>query len=242
MAQETSKLYDISMYLIDIRGHGHSQGPRGDTSSRTQVWDDIDTVIDFVTAQHPNIPILLAGHSAGCGLIINYLAQKKEDNVDGYIFLAPFFGSDSGTTKEEIDPSKQFVKPKKWALIAYALSGGQLFSHTPAIFFNAPEWLGKPDPLILSHYTCAMAMAMFPYNAKEIVSKITKPYALFIGREDERLDATKVMVYQEYFQNKNRLTARIIPDTDHRSILLEAPLLFEEAWKKFSQQEQGTSH
>jgi acylglycerol lipase len=64
MAQETSQHYHMAVYLFDIRGHGHSQGPRGDTPSAQHVWDDIDVVLNFVKKQYPHLPLLLAGHSS----------------------------------------------------------------------------------------------------------------------------------------------------------------------------------
>jgi len=237
MAQETCTQHNLGVYLIDVRGHGNSHGPRGDAPSSGHVWDDIDNVLNFVTTKHPGLPVFIAGHSAGSGLILNYLAKGKEPKVDGYIFLAPLLGDDSGTVKKNVDTSKQLIsKPNILALITHAISGGILFAHTPAVFFNSKDWTEKPDPLMLSYYTCSMVMAMFPRNTKKTLSKITKPYALFIGQDDERFDAEKVMAYQKYLKNKNKLAARIIPKADHRSIILEASALFEEAWLEFSNQ------
>src|SRR5205807_1814406 len=167
------------VYLFDIRGHGRSEGPRGDAPSSKQVFDDVDTACDFVRKQHPGCPLYLAGHSSGAGLLINYAANSKKQNVDGYIFLAPFLGSDAGTDIKYEEKEKDFVhKAKGWALIGHALSKGVLFAHTPAVFFNYSA-LQKNDPLLLSYYTCAMAFAVFPHNAKELLTKISAPCALF---------------------------------------------------------------
>lgn len=77
MAQETSFNHNMAVYLFDIRGHGHSQGVRGDAPSPLHVWNDIDVAMDFVKKKHVGIPVFLAGHSSGCGLIINYISQTK---------------------------------------------------------------------------------------------------------------------------------------------------------------------
>lgn len=234
MAQETSQQQVMGVYLFDIRGHGYSQGERGDAPSSQQVWDDVDSAINFVKAKHPNVPVLLAGHSSGAGLLINYAAQAKDQKAASYIFLAPFLGSDSGTDIKYTDPEKEFVtKAKIWALIGYALTGGWLFAHTPAIFFNYSD-INKTDTLMCSYYTCAMAMAIFPRDAKDILAKIMQPCALFIGQDDERFDPVKVLAFQEFLQNKNQSVADIVPDANHLSIVLKAPQLFKKVIENLS--------
>ena len=228
MGDESAKRHAFAMYLFDIRGHGHSTGARGDAPSSKQVWDDIDAAFDFVKKKHPNLPIFLAGHSSGAGLIINYGAHTQEQKADGYIFIAPFLGTDAGTDIKYPEPEKAFVsKARGWALIGHGLSKGALFAHTPAVFFNYSD-LQKSDPLLLSYYTSAMSFAVFPHNVKELISKINKPCALFIGKQDERFDPAKVVAYKEFFQNKEKAIAKIVPDANHLSIVLQAPSLFDE--------------
>jgi pimeloyl-ACP methyl ester carboxylesterase len=112
-----------------------------------------------------------------------------------------------------------------WALITHALTGGWLFAHTPAVFFNYAS-VNKTNPLMLAYYTCAMAAAVFPRDAKSILTNISKPCGLFIGQNDERFDPSKVIAYQEFLHNKQS-TAAIIPEANHLSIVLKAPALFE---------------
>lgn len=65
MAREASERYAIAVYLFDIRGHGHSQGSRGDAPSPQHLWRDIDVAFDMVTKENSEMPIMLAGHSSG---------------------------------------------------------------------------------------------------------------------------------------------------------------------------------
>ena len=232
MAQQTAYNYNMGGYLFDIRGHGHSEGTRGDATSSKRVLDDITDTINFIVAKYPKIPLLLAGHSSGAGLILNYLAQTKECRANGCIFLAPFLGVDAKKDIEYHEQKKQFVnKVHVWALVMHSLSGGRLFKHIPAVYFNYGE-LNKKDPLLLHYYTCAMATAVFPRNVKATLAKCQQPCAFFIGEEDELFEPDKIIAYREYCANRH-LVARIIPDANHLSIVIKAPELFAEAFAKF---------
>src|SRR5690606_28297256 len=94
MAQQLCEHYNIGTYLFDIRGHGNSQGERGDAPSTEQVWQDISTAINFVSQKHKKSTVFLGGHSSGAGLILNYSGWAKHQNVSGYLLIAPLLGSD----------------------------------------------------------------------------------------------------------------------------------------------------
>jgi acylglycerol lipase len=70
LAQGLQEFYNIGVYQPDIRGHGESQGKRGDAPNSEQVWQDINTIINYVTMEHPNTQIYLGGHSSGAGLVV----------------------------------------------------------------------------------------------------------------------------------------------------------------------------
>lgn len=89
---------------------------------------------------------------------------------------------------------------------------------------------------MLSYYTSAMSSAIFPNNAKNVFTKITKPCALFIGQEDELFDPIKVAAYGNYLQNQKQSVSRVVSNTNHLSIVLQAPFLFEEFWSKITVQ------
>jgi acylglycerol lipase len=63
VAKGLSEKYHTAVYLSDIRGHGNSGGPRGDTPSIKQVWNDLTLLIKTVRKDNPEIPLYLGGHS-----------------------------------------------------------------------------------------------------------------------------------------------------------------------------------
>jgi len=228
MAEQLNNNYDIATYLFDIRGHGNSQGPRGDATSTEQVFHDITSAIDFVSHKHPNCPIFLGGHSSGAGLIINYNDWNNNPKINGSLLLAPFLGPQSKTAYEHNDPSRRFIKHVRFIpLILHALSNGLFFAHTPVIFFNYPVSEKEKDHYLLEYYTNTMAQATTPYDAKKSFTNLNNPYCLLIGELDEQFIPKKVISFKQFAKqtiNDNSIS-KIIPQSSHLSIVIEAPYI-----------------
>lgn len=224
-AQELANKHNIASYLFDIRGHGNSGGDRGDASSIKQVWDDITQAINLVKKYHPSIPLYLGGHSSGAGMVLNYSKYNQNPDVQGYIFIAPYLGRNSGAIKEHADSRTSFVKNVRvWVFILNALTGGYFFAHTPAVFFNFPKELLKSDPKVVTSYTATMMAATAPENPQELFAQIDKPFLLLAAQNDEQFLSDKLVEYKnlapENISKKSQ--ALIMPNTKHLDILLNA--------------------
>jgi alpha-beta hydrolase superfamily lysophospholipase len=84
----------ISVLGFDLRGHGRSQGLRGDTPSYDQFLNDIGQRIRSARDVFPGRKIFLLGHSLGGNLVINYVLRRMSsssmtDPVDGVIVSGP---------------------------------------------------------------------------------------------------------------------------------------------------------
>ncbi|MBA3752198.1 alpha/beta fold hydrolase [Candidatus Dependentiae bacterium] len=231
-AKQLAEDYNIGCYLFDIRGHGHSEGTRGDAPHFIQVLNDVATATLFVRNAHPGVPIYLGGHSSGGGLVLNYIKYSKIRKnmalsyIDGYVLIAPYLGRDSGVLKEHSTVDTAFVKEVKvWVFILNGISYGYLFSHTPAVFFNYPAKLVDKYPLIVPSYTPTMMAATSPESPRNIFAKLTtKPLALFAAENDEQFEAQKLIEYKNSIPNiYSRLSiAKIVPDTKHLDIMLHS--------------------
>jgi alpha-beta hydrolase superfamily lysophospholipase len=245
VAKTLHEEYGIGCYIFDIRGHGHSQGDRGDGPSIQQVVHDVSTAVEFVKKEHKNAKIYLTGHSSGAGLIINYLNQEKSshvipgferesktlDLVKGYIFIAPYLGPQSGTLKNQINPNDNFVKSvRTWVYILGSMFPSSWFIHWNAVWFNYSKQMLKDDPLIVSVYTYVMSMATTPYEINDLIQKIDKPTALFVGSDDEQFVAQKILEYAKMM--KAPVFSQLVDGAKHLSILLESPKLIAEYLKK----------
>lgn len=67
----------LSCYLLDLRGHGRSGGPRGAITRWGNYLDDLDLFMDQVTAWHGSPPKLLLGHSLGGLLATSYVLERR---------------------------------------------------------------------------------------------------------------------------------------------------------------------
>lgn len=178
--------YGATVYLPDIRGHGCSEGPRGDAPSEEQVWSDVDTVLDFVgrdtqQAEHqhesssPPCKLYLGGHSSGGGLVVNYASwaaagQNNSDNsnnrnrssmvVSGHVLVSPQLGHESGTLRPLLSGRTAFATV---SVLPFVLNGifGVLGSY-PAVRFGYPPEVLERDPGLVAHNTVTMAKAITP--------------------------------------------------------------------------------
>jgi len=225
LAQKLSESHNISVYLLDLRGHGKSQGPRGDSPSKEQVWDDIHSFIEFVKNENKNYPLFLGGHSSGCGLILNYINYISNIDIDGYIFISPEFGYKSKTANRKI--KTPFAKVKSEVFADYYMSNGKEYGNDVAVILNYPEDILISFPLLVNKLTVNMANAQTPKNPQKQFSKINKPFGIFVGNNDELFIPENIIRYAEYSSEeiRSRSISRIIESENHLSILIDADKL-----------------
>ena len=68
----------FSVWALDHRGHGRSQGRRGDCVSIGEYTADMDLLVDKVRETAPTLPRILLGHSLGGLLALRYAAEYPE--------------------------------------------------------------------------------------------------------------------------------------------------------------------
>lgn len=215
--------FDIGVYMPDLRGHGHSGGDRGDAPSDEQVWADINTVVKYVRSHHPNTPIFLGGHSAGSGLILNYSSWKDKEAIDGYVFLAPYFGYRSETSyNKEKEGGFEFSTVNVSDFVIHAMSGGLISGHSKAVKFNFPKSVLIDNPEIVTFNTVNMSNAVTPTAPNEQLSDLQQ-FGLWIGNNDEIFDPVKVVRFAEENKNENADVEIItIEGENHFSIIIDA--------------------
>ncbi|MGG4220681.1 alpha/beta fold hydrolase [Paenibacillus jamilae] len=218
VAHALREKFNISVYLLDLRGHGQSGGNKGDTPSVEHVWQDVQCFVNRMK-QREDTPMYLCGHSSGAGLILNYLSWA-ECELDGYFFIAPEFGYKSNTAKNDIP--RRFATIKLWKFIVSSMTGGRWFGNSPAVFFNYPQAALKEDPLIITSISVQMSLSMTPYAPQKQFQSIRKKYGLFVGEQDELYNVEQVAGYHNLSQTGIRLQSvcKVIEDKNHLSILL----------------------
>ena len=74
---------------VDLPGHGHSDGGRGNIRSYALTDEMIDILRESSVNIFPGIPVLLYGHSLGGGIVLDYLLRKKPE-LKGAIVTSPW--------------------------------------------------------------------------------------------------------------------------------------------------------
>lgn len=83
------------VYAPDHWGHGYSGGERALVDEGDVLLDDFSTVYDLAREEHPDLPVLLIGHSMG-GLLATLFLQEADRSVDAAILSSPLLGGNPG--------------------------------------------------------------------------------------------------------------------------------------------------
>jgi len=212
--------YDIAVYTPDLRGHGDSQGDRGDSPSKQRVWQDISDMIDFVKSKHPGKKVFLGGHSSGAGLVLNYSSWEERVPVEGYSFVAPYFGYKSETDKE--GSHYQFTDVKTSSFVINSMSGGLFSGHDKAVQFNYPADVLNKNPKLVTFNTVNMANALTPDDPQAQIASLAS-FGLWMGQKDEAFDAQKTVDFVKQNQSKQADSSiSLVDNQNHFSIILVA--------------------
>lgn len=204
------------IFAIDLRGHGKSEGKAGDVDYINQYVDDLADIIKEIRKEKPNGKIIIAGHSMGGGVALNYALQNNKTKVDGYLFFAPLLGHNSPaipqTPPTETSEAEPFMKIHFTRIIGLKMFneiGNHSLDSLPVLFFNLPETMP------LRAYSHRANLSMAPEDYKEGLKSINVPTLILIGSKDEAFnsEATKKAVSEN-----SKANIQIIEGLTHNGI------------------------
>ncbi len=79
----------LASVAIDLRGHGHAEGPRGACKSWDDYMDDVRELFVLLESRAEGKPILLFGHSFG-GLVAASWTSQNPSSQKALVLSAPF--------------------------------------------------------------------------------------------------------------------------------------------------------
>ncbi|HEY1516735.1 MAG TPA: alpha/beta fold hydrolase, partial [Solirubrobacteraceae bacterium] len=79
------------VYAPDHRGHGRSDGERGQVEDVEVLVDDLAKVVALAQGEHPGVPSALLGHSLG-GIIATRLVQRGDHDLSALVLTGPAIG------------------------------------------------------------------------------------------------------------------------------------------------------
>jgi alpha-beta hydrolase superfamily lysophospholipase len=78
----------FSSIILELRGHGFSEGTKGYVNKYDDYLEDISCILNEVTEK--NIPTWICGHSNG-GLATTYFGIKNQNKYEGLILISPWY-------------------------------------------------------------------------------------------------------------------------------------------------------
>ena len=155
---------------LDLRGHGLSDGNRGDYPSKERLINDLVETIVYLKKKYNSL--LLFGHSLG---VLTALITKKNSNekIDGLILLSAGKAINPGVYKS---PS---VLQKLKILVSAIFRPSK-----PVINYYREGISGLDDPLFNFNYTLRF-MRLVSFQDLDFSEEIECPVILGVGEHDE---------------------------------------------------------
>lgn len=219
-ARQLSCALPVCVCLTDIRGHGRSTGLRGDALSSEQIWQDVDTVIDYVRITYKDARIHLLGHSSGGGMLINYFTRHVlPRKVDSLLLLSPELGPFTPPALHR-KLSTPFASVNRWAFIFNALSAGFTGGHCTGVRLNFPSEVIHSRPDFVQVYSVNMANALTPKNPAGQLKKLSFPVTILLAEQDELFDVTRMT---EFFNScgNSHLSSQVVKNCRHLDCIFE---------------------
>ncbi len=219
------------VYGLDLRGHGLSDGVRGDYPSAERYAADLSEAVEFVKARSPKLVLL--GHSLGV-LSALRAQQVRPEDTDGLILLSA--GKRIRTGVRDRPTAGQALE---------AIIGIGILRGTPLITYTRREGMvGLDDPLFNFRYSARFYTATFGVGALQVArmfrqGTVDSPYlrpsgqvripVLFgVGDQDEYFPVESVRQFCDGF-DADAKEFFVIPRAKHAAFPPDswAPLL---AW------------
>jgi acylglycerol lipase len=169
----------------DLRGHGHSDGVRGDIDGFDCYLADIDTAVTWASTTWPDTSIFVLGESMGASIAIQYVTSRHNCAnrlpLAGLVFVSPVLSSAIHPTIDEVIRFlvSLLVEPKHPSI---AVTGREeLGCRDPA--FNA---LLRADPLFVRLVSARflVRLTVWLWQSKQKARQINLPLLVLLGGQD----------------------------------------------------------
>lgn len=181
----------VSVYAVDLRGRGRSDGERFYVSQFADYLSDVAAMVNLAARREPNLPVFLLGHSAG-GVLACLYAVDHQASLAGLICESFAFQT----------PAPEFA-------LAVLKGLGHVFPHAHVLRLKNSDFSRDPaavalmdaDPLI-AHETQPTQTVVELVRADERLrtdfARITLPVLILHGTADK---AAKASGSQMFFDN-----------------------------------------
>jgi alpha-beta hydrolase superfamily lysophospholipase len=144
----------IATVAIDMRGHGHAEGPRGSCLHFSEYMDDVAELVGLVEQRTGGVPRVLFGHSFG-GLVAATAAIADPGSWHGLVLSSPFFGVGlpvptaqrlAGRVVSRLAPSIGMPSGLHGRDITHDAARARAYDEDPLVFKNAnSRWFNEAE-------------------------------------------------------------------------------------------------
>lgn len=188
-----------TVYGLDLRGHGLSDGIRGDYPSDERLVKDLGKSILFLKEKHPTL--ILLGHSLGVltALIASNFYLKE---ISGLILISAAKEARPGVY------NKMSISTKLKILLSSIIKPSK-----PVISYYRDGMTGLNDPLYNFKYTLRF-MKIFNVKKLNIPDKFEIPIAIGIGEHDEIFSVESARSFFDEIPSENKKFI-VLPGAKH---------------------------
>lgn len=142
-----------AVHAYDLQGHGRSRGPRNYVASFDDYLDDLGELLEIVQGEHPDLDVVLVGHSMG-GLITAGFTRGRKPDVLGVVLSGPALALGRAPSGPKLWLAKLMRRVAPRFLTDAGLPANGL-SRDPEVQRRYEE-----DPLVDTRTTPALALSM----------------------------------------------------------------------------------
>jgi len=198
IAQPLSQ-HGFTVYGLDLRGHGLSDGTRGDSPGWDTFVNDLTETVSYIKEKHSKVVLL--GHSLGVFSSVTAI-NNCLDKIDGAILLS------AGTSfKHGVGPNPSAISKLK------ILFSSIFFPSRPVIEYGREEMVGLDDPLFTFYYTLRF-MRLIKFDKIELPSTVDIPFLVSIGDKDELFSVESCKALFDLIPSNTKVF-EVIPDARH---------------------------
>jgi lysophospholipase len=193
----------ISVFAVDLRGHGESEGTRGNIKKFDDYLEDLGSFVHFIKKENPKLKLALFGHSMG-GLIA--AAYTGTGDLVDYLILS----------------SPSLKTPKAIKLFSWLPTKLLCRIYIKKRFSESKEMLkySWSDPLAANYVSLGLLKAAFIGGVKlahKNFKNIKIPVLMMGGKLDPTVNSGDFADMLELFGSKDK-TLKIYDNAKHRLV------------------------
>ena len=186
-------------YGLDLRGHGLSDGGRGDYPSRETLVADLKATLEFLKMRYSRIIVL--GHSLGV-VTSSVMLKEFQNDIDGIVFLSAARSMRQGG-----------LGGRSRIATLKILFSSILNPSNPVIHYYREGMTGLDDPLFNFYYTLRFLRVFNPEKLR-LPDRIDVPVYVGVGDMDELFSVDAVESFMEEINAQNK-ELQIFPGAKH---------------------------